>query len=167
MIDHNIKKYDIHHICLALAECEPETKFEVIPSLDENYISFSVGVLIKNFESEAEQQVPIFEYIGLIDSFNFKLQSLVADLPDNRFDFQHSKYEPYSNSNFQLLRQKGFYCYPYITSEQLFEEKVLPPLSEWKYTLHGGEVTISETGYNHAQTVFSKFGCRRLPRLFI
>ena len=29
MIGHNIKKYDIHHICLALAECEPETKSEL------------------------------------------------------------------------------------------------------------------------------------------
>ena len=37
MIGHNIKKYDIHHICLPLAECEPPTKFEVIPSTDENY----------------------------------------------------------------------------------------------------------------------------------
>ena len=160
MIGHNIKKYDIHHICLALAECEPETKFEVIPSTDENYISLPVGVFIKKFESEAGQQVPIFEYIRLIDSFNFmppSLESLVADLPDNRFDILRSKYESYSNSDFQLLCQKGFYCYSYITSEQVFEEKVLPPLSEWKNTLHGGEVTISETDYNHAQTVFSKF----------
>ena len=64
MIDHNIKKYDIHPICLELAECEPETKFEVIPSTDENYISLSVGVFIKNFEPEAGQQVPIFEYVN-------------------------------------------------------------------------------------------------------
>ena len=94
MIGHNIKKYDIHHICLALAECEPETKFEVIASTDENYISLSVEVFIKNFESEAGQQVPIFEYIRLIDSFNFmpqSLESLVADLPDNRFDILRSK----------------------------------------------------------------------------
>ena len=165
MIGHNIKKYDIHHICLALAECEPETKFEVIPSTDENYISLSVGVFIKNFESEAGQQVPIFEYIRLIDSFNFmpqSLESLVADLPDNRFDILRSKYESYSNSDFQLLCQKSFYCYSYITSEQVFEEKVLPPLSEWKNTLHGGEVTISETDYNQAQTVFSIFGCQNI-----
>ena len=47
MVDLNIKKYDIHHICLALAECEPETKIEVILSTDENYISLSVGVFIK------------------------------------------------------------------------------------------------------------------------
>ena len=151
------------HTCLALAECEPETKFEVIPSTDENYISLSVGVFIKNFESEAGQQVLIFEYIRLIDSFNFmpqSLESLVANLPDNCFDILRSKYVSYSNSDFQLLCQKGFYCYSYITSEQVFEEKVLPPLSEWKNTLHGGEVTIRETDYNHAQTVFSKFGCQ-------
>ena len=29
MIGHNIKKYDIHHICLALAECEPETNLKL------------------------------------------------------------------------------------------------------------------------------------------
>ena len=62
MIGHSIKKYGIHYIFIALAECEPETKFEFIPSADKNYI-----VIIKNFESEAGQQVPIFEYIRLID----------------------------------------------------------------------------------------------------
>ena len=55
------------------------------------------------------------------------LESLVDDLPDNRFDILRSKYESYSNSVFQLLCQKGFYCYSYITSEEVFEEKVLPP----------------------------------------
>ena len=44
----------------------------------------------------------------------------------------------------------------------MFEEKVLPPLSEWKNTLHGGEVTITETDYNHAQRVFSKFSCQNI-----
>ena len=134
------------------------TKFEVKPSTDENYISLSVGVFIKTFESEAGQQVPILEYIRLIDSFNFmprSLESLVADLHDNRFDILSSKYESYSNSDFQLLCQKGFYSY-YITSEQMFEEKVLPPLSEWKNTLHGGEVTISETNYNRFQNLVVK-----------
>ena len=96
MIGHNIKKYDVHHIYLALAECEPETKFEFTASTDENYISLSVGVFIKNFESEAGQQVPIFEHIRLIDSFNFmpqSLESLVADLPDSRFDILRPMYE--------------------------------------------------------------------------
>ena len=72
MIGHNIRKYDIHHICIALAECEPETKFEVIPSTEEKNISVSVGVIKKIFESEAGQQALIFKYIRLIDSFNFK-----------------------------------------------------------------------------------------------
>ena len=88
MISQNIKKSDIHQICLALAECEPEMKFEVIPSTDENYISPSVGVFIKKFESEAEQQV-FFEYLRLTGSFLFmpqSHQSLVIDLPDNRVD---------------------------------------------------------------------------------
>ena len=127
-------------------DVEPETKFEVIPSSDEYDISLSVGVFIKKIESEAGQQVPIFEYIRVIDSFSFmpqSFESLMADLPDNCFDILRSKYESYSIIDFQLLCQKGFYCYSYIASEQLFEEKVLSPLSEWKNTLHGGEVTIS------------------------
>ena len=120
------KKCDIYHICLALAECEPETKFEVIPSPDENYVSLSVGVFIKNIESEAGQQVPIFEHIRSIDLFNFmpqSLKSLVADLPDDRFEILRSKFESYSNRVLQLLCQKGFYCYSYITSEHVFGKK--------------------------------------------
>ena len=115
----------IFMVYVALAELEPEAKFEVIPSTDKNYISLSVGVFIKNFESEAGQQVIIFEYIKLIDSYNFmpqSLESLVADLPDNHVAILRSKSEPYSNSDFQLLCQKGFYYY-YITSGQVFEKK--------------------------------------------
>ena len=89
------------------------------------------------------------------------LESLVADLPDHCFDILRSKHESYSDSYFQLL-QKRFYCYSYITSDQIFEEKVLPPLSEWKNTLQGRKVTISKTDNNHAQTVFSKFGCQNV-----
>ena len=126
MIGHNIKKYDIHQICLALADFEPETEFEIIPSSDENYISLSVGVFIKNFESESGQQVPIFKYVRSIDSFNFLLQSLeslVVDPPENSFDILYSQYESYSNSDFQLRFQNGFYGYSYITSEQFFSRK--------------------------------------------
>ena len=122
MIDHNIKNYDIHHKCLALAECEPEMKFEVTPSTDENYISLSVGVFLENFESETGQQVPIVEYIRLINSFSFmpkSHESLVADLLDSRFDILRSKYESYSSSDFQLLCQKGFYCYSYKAMKSL------------------------------------------------
>ena len=53
-------------------------------------------MFIKKFESAAGQQVPIFEQIRLIESFNFMPQSLeylVADLPDNRFDILRPKYE--------------------------------------------------------------------------
>ena len=106
-------------------------KFEGIPSIDEDYISLSVGVFIKSFESEAGQQVPIFEYIRLIDSLSFmpqSLESLIADLPDNCFEILRSKDEAYPNSDFQFLCQKDFYCYSYVTWEEVFEEKVLPPL---------------------------------------
>ena len=165
MIGHNIRKHDIHHICLPLEECEPETKLDVILSTDENFMSFSAGVFIKNFQPEAGQQVPIFENIRLVDSFNFfpqTLESLVADLPDNCLDIFRSKYESYSNSDFQLLCQKILYCYSYIPSDHVFGEKVLPPLPELKNTLLGGELTVSETEYNRTQTMFSKFGCQNI-----
>ena len=46
VIGHNIQNYDLHHICLALHECEPTSTTSVIPSTDEKYISLSIGVLI-------------------------------------------------------------------------------------------------------------------------
>ena len=66
------------------------------------------------------------------------------------------------HSDFQFLCQKRFYCSSYITSEQVFEKIVLPPLSKWKNTLHCGGVRISGTDYTHACTVFSKFGCQNI-----
>ena len=124
--------FSYHSILWHRIDFEPETKFEVIPSSDEYDISLSVGVFIKKIESEAGQQVPIFEYMRLIDSFNFMPQSfasLIADLPDNRFDILSSMYKSYSIGDFQILCQKGFLLVFIRTGVW---RKVLPPLSEWK-----------------------------------
>ena len=166
MIGHNIKKYDIHQIYLALAECEPETKFEVIPSTGENYISLSVVVFIKSFESEAGQQVTIFQYIRLIDSFTFmpqSLESLVADLSDKRFDILISKYESYPIAIFNFSAKKVFTVIPTSHQHKCLKKKCCLHYRNGK--IHSMAVKLlsaKPTDYNHGQTVFSKFGCQNI-----
>ena len=61
------------------------------------------------------------------------LVSLVADLSENRFDILRSKYESYFKSDFQIVRQKGFYYCSYITTEQVFDEKYCRHYRNGKY----------------------------------
>ena len=84
VIGDNIQNYGLHHVCLALHECEPTSTMSVIPSTDEKYISLSIGVLIKTKKRKNGSEQKVFEYLRFIDScmfLNSSLQKLVDNLP--------------------------------------------------------------------------------------
>ena len=76
VIWHNIQNYDLHHICLALHECEPTSTMSLIPSTDKIYISISTGVLIKTIKRKNGTDQSVFEYLRFIDSWKFFNSSL-------------------------------------------------------------------------------------------
>ena len=71
VVGHNLQNYDMHHICLALNECDSRSTIQVIPSTDEKYISLSIGVEVKTITRKNQTTQNINEYLRFIDSFKF------------------------------------------------------------------------------------------------
>ena len=65
-------------------------------------------------------------------------------------------------SQIDLLKRKGIYPYTYIDTLDKFSEEKLPSKEFWKNTLEGGEVTISDADFEHADLVFQVFDCKTL-----
>ena len=126
-------------LCLALNNCEPTKTISVIPptkntATDEKYISMTFGVLIDTFETEKGKTVKAYEYLRFIDSFkmmNSSLEKLVEILPDDRFEIMRAMFSTLSDANLQLLKQKGYYPYSYVTGRSKLSDTSLPPLSKW------------------------------------
>ena len=77
VIGHNIQNYDLHHICLALQECEPSTTISVIPATDEKYISMQLGVQVDTMKRNGPF-VP--EFLRFVDTYKFFNASLENSL---------------------------------------------------------------------------------------
>ena len=165
VVGHNIQNYDLHHICLALNNCEPTTTISVIPATDEKYISMTFGVLIDTFVTEKGKTVKVYEYLRFIDSFkmmNSSLEKLVEIVPDDRFEIMRAMFSTLSDANLQLLKQKGYYPYSYVTGRSKFSDTSLPPLSKWGNTLDGGAVKVTETNLQHARRMWEILECGTL-----
>ena len=67
-----------------------------------------------------------------------------------------------SGENIQLLKQKGYYPYSYMSSRAKFSDTQLPTLKRWGNTLDGGNVNITESRSAHASRMWEIIGCRTL-----
>ena len=164
VVGHNIQNYDLHHICLALNDCESTTTIKVIPSTDERYISMTF-VLIDDITTQEGRTQKIYGYLRFIDSYkmmNSSLEKLVEILPDTHFDIMKAMFPSNSESNAHLLKQKGYYPYSYVCDRTNFSEECLPPLSEWRNTLEGGKLAVSEKNLSHANQMWKLLGCKTL-----
>ena len=162
VVGHNIQNYDLHHLCLALQECEPTTTISVIPSTDEKYMSLELGVYIKTITTKDGNLMRIYEYLRFVDSyklFNGSLEKLVESLPSNAFEILEKMFPSLTTRQLNLLQQKGFYPYSYMTDRSKFAETQLPPLSAWKNSLAGGRVDIGAKELDHAQNVWDMLNC--------
>ena len=61
-----------------------------------------------------------------------------------------------------LLKRKSVYPYTYVDSFDKLSECELPAKEFWKNTLEAGEVTISDSDFDHAKLVFQEFDCKNL-----
>ena len=165
VVGHNLQNYDMHHICLALNECDSRSTIQVIPSTDEKYISLFIGVVVKTITRKDETTQNIYEYLRFIDSFKFlnsSLQKLVDNFPDNKFTILENHFQNVSQTCRTLIRRKGFYPYNYMTDRKKFDEKELPPLEKWVNSLDGDKIAISADNLVEAKEVFNQFNCQNL-----
>ena len=110
------------------------------------------GVLIDTITTQEGRTQKIYEYLRFIDSYkmmNSSLEKLVEILPDTQFDAL-------------LLQQKGYYPYSYVCDRTKFSEQSLPRLSEWRNTLEGGKLAVSDENLGHANQMWKLLGCKTL-----
>ena len=165
VIAHNSSNYDLHHLCKNLHEFDADCKIEIVPLTDEKYLALSVGVVVNRFVDKRGVTKNVYEYLRFIDSFRFlpsSLDKLVSYLPAESFDLLDNYFDNFQHEEKKLLHQKGFYPYNYFDNFAKFNEKDLPSIEFWKNSLNGGEISITETNYAHAERVFVTFGCKTL-----
>ena len=123
------------------------------------------GVLIDTFVTEKGKTVKVYEYLRFIDSFkmmNGSFEKPVENLPDDRFEIMRAMFSTLSDANLQLLKQKGYNTYSYVTGRSKFSDTSLPPLSKWGNTLDKGAVKVTETNLQHARRMWEILECGTL-----
>lgn len=150
---HNLQGYDSHFIIPFLGLCEDVT---LIPSTTEKYISFTIkfkGCMTK---------------IRFIDSYKFlpsSLETLVNILKNNKNQslievFPHMYRIINEEEKIELLTRKGVFPYNYFDSLERLTETKLPVKKEFYNDLT--QKHISDSDYNHAQTVWNTFSIKTL-----
>ena len=165
VIGHNIQNYDLHHICLSLQKCEPTTTINVIPATDEKYIAMMLGVQVDRVERADKKVVPVYEYLRFVDSyklFNGSLEKLVESLPESEFGIMESMFAHIPAPDRQLLKQKGYYPYSYMSDRSKFAERELPALSKWTNSLENGKISINESELDKAKKMWQLLNCETM-----
>ena len=79
----------------------------------------------------------VYEYLRFIESFqmmNSSLEKRVEILPVNQFEIKKSMFTTVSGENIQMLKQKGYYPYSYMSSLAEFSDTQIPQLEIWETT---------------------------------
>ena len=93
---------------------------------------------------------------------NSSLESFVDILPRDCFGKLASVFPNLSSTELKLLQQKGYYPYSYVSGQEKSCEKSLPPLNEWRNTLEGNAVKVTQGNLNHAKTMWNTLNCQIL-----
>ena len=154
VVFHNLSGYDVNLFIRELGKHSSE--MEVIAKNKEDYISFSIKVLVdKYIDKNGEKKDKLIE-LRFINSFKFmssSLDSLTKNLVSSGkwlFGF-----EDYSKLQYDLLTRKGIYPCEYVSSWDHFEETQLPPIEAFYGKLNMS--LISSNNYQHAQRVWKEF----------
>ena len=158
VILHNLQGYDAHLFIKQLSGLKGE--LNCIPSTEEKYISFSKKIKVDEYKSKRTGEMVTLNFeIRFIDSFKF-LQTSLANLVRNlqSDDFHNTK--EIMKDNIELLTRKGVYPYDYVSSLEKLSETQLPTKEHFYSKLNDED--ISEEDYQHAQNVWSTFGCQTI-----
>lgn len=139
---HNSNKYDQHFLIKDIFNAIPG-KTHVISQTMETYLA-----VYKNIENSRMR-------LCFLDSFKFlntSLDNLVA-LLDKERDFTHLK--RHYSENLDLLMQKSFFPYDYVSSVSKLLETELPEQKDFYNILN--DEHISDANYAHAQKVWHTF----------
>ena len=152
---HNLSGYDSHLFIKKLGSPDKKENIDCIPNNEEKYISFSKTIKTGHYTNKkGEIKVKTFKIV-FKDSLKFmssSLGALVNNLPKDAFKNLLKYFTP---KQAEILKQKGFYPYEYMNTEEKFNDTKLPPREAFYSKLSGRG--IKEKDYKHAWNVWNTF----------
>ena len=151
---HNLSGYD-SHLFIKKNGCSTNKNENIkcIATNEEKYISFTKTIVTGQYTNKKGKVKDKTFDIVFKDSLKFMSSSLEA-LVNNLPAFKNLiKY--FAPKQAELLKQKGFYPYEYMDSEEKFNDTKLPPREAFYSRLSGKGIT--EKDYEHARNVWNSF----------
>ena len=155
---HNLSGYDSHLFIKKLGSPDKKENIDCIPNNEEKYISFSKTIRTGQYTNKKGEIKDKTFKIVFKDSLKFmssSLGALVNNLPKDAFK-NLLKY--YAEEQAELIKQKGFYPYEYMDTEEKFNDTKLPPRKAFYSKLSGRGIT--KTDYKHAWNVWNTFNMK-------
>ena len=152
---HNLSGYDSHLFIKKIGSSNKKENVDCIPNNEEKYISFSKTIVTGQYTNKKGEVKDKTFKIVFKDSLKFmssSLGALVNNLPKDAFKNLLKYFTP---KQAEILKQKGFYPYEYINSEEKFNDTKLPPREAFYSKLSGRG--IKEKDYKHAWNVWNSF----------
>ena len=152
---HNLSGYDSHLFIKKLGSPDKKENIDCIPNNEEKYISFSKTIVTGQYTNKKGEIKDKTFKIVFKDSLKFmssSLGALVNNLPKDAFKNLLKYFTP---KQAEILKQKGFYPYEYMNTEEKFNDTNLPPREAFYSKLTGRG--ISEKDYKHAWNVWNSF----------
>ena len=152
---HNLSGYDSHLFIKKLGTPDKNENIDCIPNNEEKYISFSKTIVTGQYTNKKGEIKDKTFKIVFKDSLKFmssSLGALVNNLPKDAFKNLLKYFTP---KQAEILKQKGFYPYEYMDSEEKFNDTKLPPREAFYSKLSGKGIT--EKDYKHAGDVWNSF----------
>ena len=121
---HNLSGYDSHLFIKKLGSPDEKENIDCIPNNEEKYISFSKTIKTGYYTNKKGEIKDKTFKIVFKDSLKFmssSLEALVNNLPKDAFKNLLKYFTP---EKAELLKQKGFYPYEYMDTEEKFSERL-------------------------------------------
>ena len=136
---HNLSGYDSHLFIKKLGTPNKNENIDCIPNNEEKYISFSKTIVTGQYTNKKGKVKDKTFKIVFKDSLKFMSSSLGA-LVNNLPAFKNLL-NYFTPKQTELLKQKGFYPYEYMDSEEKFNDTKLPPREAFYSKLSGKGIT--------------------------
>ena len=152
---HNLSGYDSHLFIKKIGSSNKKENVDCIPNNEEKYISFSKTIVTGQYTNKKGEIKDKTFKIVFKDSLKFmssSLGALVNNLPKDAFKNLLKYFTP---KQAEILKQKRFYPYEYMNSEEKFNDTKLPPREAFYSKLSGRG--IKEKDYKHAWNVWNTF----------
>ena len=152
---HNLSGYDSHLFIRSLASPNQKETIECIPNNEEKYITFTKNKIVGQYTNKKGEVKDKTFKIVFKDSLKFmrsSIEALVNNLPKDGFKNISKYFKP---EEVELIKQKGFYPYEFMDTEEKFNNTKLPPQEAFYSKLSGKGITNKD--YKHACNVWNTF----------